>query len=114
MSAESAFSWLRVIEDSGLSTLTQDYPRVPLTVIKNLRNLRTFLPTNQNGNPGALGCRFGYYNKRQAGSSPAVARGDCCGLAIHRDYHDSFVSALRQVTLGWNAGKFTFDGSLLL
>jgi hypothetical protein len=49
----------------------------------------TFL--NQNGNPGALGCRFGFW----ATGGRWVLASRCAGefrLAKHRNYLDDFVS----------------------
>jgi hypothetical protein len=56
------------------------------------------LGQNQNGNPGALGCRFGYYNQLEAGAYQPL-RGESFHLAKHRDYLDSFISTLGRVAL---------------
>ena len=53
---------------------------------------------NQNGNPGALGCRFGYYNQLEAGAYQPL-RGDFSVLAKHRDYLDNFIGTLGHVAL---------------
>ena len=103
-------------QDSGLRTQHSGLSEIALTVIKNLcnlRNLRMSFPKTKTATRGRWVAVLATTTSKQAGSSPAVARGRPLRLAKHRDYHDTFVSALRQVTLGWNAGEFAFDGSLL-
>ncbi len=59
-----------------------------LRLANALPNDRATAPNkHQNGNPGALGCRFGFYNQLRAGARQLLwgVRGE---LAKHRDFNN--------------------------
>src|SRR5438552_4598143 len=64
--------------------------------------------------PGGVGLPFWLLQPAASWELTSRCAGRPLRLAKHRDYHDSFVSTLRQLALGGNAGEFAFDGSLLL